>query len=728
MSTNPQAPGVVVEFMPSGNQPIEGVATAVLAIFGFTEKAEDVSEDGYTKNSIRKKAKLITSWDQYKKHFGGHVNGAYTPDAVKGFFDNGGKTAYVISLVHEKFINFNKGTAESSKNLHPAQVLVKSKPDENGNSLPSLVVKAKLGGTDGNNLIVKAIRAEEPPDAVAHRDDGFMLQVIKPGDPKPLEEHFCTMGKFKDFYVETMANGKTNKFSLIEVSVADPNANPSKCVPQFNEEFKLQGGETIETPTMFEKQKQAITEKINQLKPKEQLLIHALTSLNENANLEEQINKLLAELPEEVLPLVEKVKHTKIDAGHAKLEKEKAEKQLQQANAAKESKDKTNKVDTATTALKNADTDCLNKERELQQAEAALKSKVEGLNDRQKLCILSIQDLLDTGTPLTAQLEKTKRDRQALSVSKAQLIAPPAITTDVEGSVENREGLGALVSLDNVTLLCAPDIVGGVVNKFFDESVIKTVQGMMIKHCEQMKYRFAILDSPESCKTAQSIRDWRLNIGHDNSYAALYYPWVEVADPFEEGKKRLIPPSGHIAGLYARVDSERGVHKAPANEQLAGVIGLPINVNSAEQETLNPEGINCIRAFPGRGIRVWGARTLSLTDKSWKYINVRRLFNYVGASIDRDTQWTVFEPNDEKLWAKVRRNISAFLRNVWRSGALYGSSPEEAFYVRCDETLNDNYTRSVGQMICEIGLRPVFPAEFVIFRISQWAGPGGDEG
>jgi phage tail sheath protein FI len=187
-----------------------------------------------------------------------------------------------------------------------------------------------------------------------------------------------------------------------------------------------------------------------------------------------------------------------------------------------------------------------------------------------------------------------------------------------------------------------------------------------------------------------------------------------------------MPPSGHIAGIWARNDITRGVHKAPANEIVRGAVGLAYNMTKGEQDVLNPEGVNCIRSFPGMGIRVWGARTLS-SNPSWRYLNVRRLFNYAEKSIERGTQWVVFEPNDHRLWGKVRRDVTAFLLTMWRDGMLFGLSPEEAFFVRCDETTNPRESRDLGRLIVEIGMAPVKPAEFVIFRISQWAGPGAEE-
>lgn len=193
-------------------------------------------------------------------------------------------------------------------------------------------------------------------------------------------------------------------------------------------------------------------------------------------------------------------------------------------------------------------------------------------------------------------------------------------------------------------------------------------------------------------------------------------------DPSGNGRI-FVPPSGHMAGIYARVDANRGVHKAPANEEVLGALGLKYQISKSQQDGLNPQGVNCIRDLNGN-IRVWGARTIG-GDKNgeWKYINVRRLFLFLRESIDEGTQWAVFEPNDHNLWAKLRRNINAFLTNVWRSGALFGTTPLEAFYVKCDEETNPPEVRDEGKCVTEIGVSVVKPAEYVVFYISQWAGP-----
>lgn len=271
----------------------------------------------------------------------------------------------------------------------------------------------------------------------------------------------------------------------------------------------------------------------------------------------------------------------------------------------------------------------------------------------------------------------------------------------------NRSGLHALEEIDEVNILVTPG------------QTDPAIQDAVLTHCEKMRYRFAVLDSPEVIEDGGVDK---LPKPRDSKYGAYYFPWVEVYDPNKGNIYQ--PPSGYVAGVYSRVDEERGVHKAPANEVVRGALGLRYSVTKGEQDILNPKGINCIREMKGRGIRIWGARTIS-SDPSWRYVNVRRLFNMVEQSIEQGTQWVVFEPNDHKLWKRVTRTITAFLMRIWRSGALMGETPEQAFYVKCDAETNPPEVVDAGQLICEIGMCPVKPAEFVIFRIGQMDA-GGD--
>lgn len=292
------------------------------------------------------------------------------------------------------------------------------------------------------------------------------------------------------------------------------------------------------------------------------------------------------------------------------------------------------------------------------------------------------------------------------------------ITPDLfRGSAEARTGLAGLEAVDDVTMVACPDIVAAYQWGAATAQDVKAVQLAILNHCEIMKDRFAILDSPSGLN-AQGVLKWRMeSMNFDSKYGALYYPWVRV-----DGK--LIPPSGHIAGTYARVDSERGIHKAPANEQLRGVVELERVISRNEQDHLNPVGINCIRTFPGRGILIWGARTLS-SDAQWRYINVRRLFSNIEESILQGTQWIVFEPNDDTLWRQIRRDTTAYLTTQWRAGALFGVTADQAFYVKCDAETNPKELRDLGYCVIEVGLAPVKPAEFVVFRVSQMRDGGG---
>ena len=314
-------------------------------------------------------------------------------------------------------------------------------------------------------------------------------------------------------------------------------------------------------------------------------------------------------------------------------------------------------------------------------------------------------------------------DKQTVTVpapAPGSAAVVPVSPQEYVGDVGNRTGFGGLEAIDEVTMVAVPDLMSAYEQGAIDAEGLKTVQLGIIAHCELMGDRMAVLDPPPSLTPREAL-EWRqTGAGYDSKHATLYYPWIKVFDP-STGQNRFVPPSGHVAGVWARTDTERGVHKAPANEVLRGVVDLQMQLTKGEQDQLNPIGVNCIRSFPGRGVRVWGARTLS-SDPAWRYLNVRRLFNYLEESILIGTQWVVFEPNDERLWSRIRRNIYAFLVNEWRAGALFGSTPEEAFYVKCDQETNPTEVIDAGQVVCEIGIAPVKPAEFVIFRLSQFSG------
>jgi len=276
-----------------------------------------------------------------------------------------------------------------------------------------------------------------------------------------------------------------------------------------------------------------------------------------------------------------------------------------------------------------------------------------------------------------------------------------------DGSRRTEQGLAAL-KLDpfrDVSLVHAPGET--------DQDIATAI----VDHCEELKFRFAVLDSAKGDAGNPGDVDPRSKLSIDSSYAAYYYPWIVSSDP-RTGARKLIPPGGPVLGVYARTDTERGVFKAPANEIVRGALALQNNLTDADQDTLNPRGVNAIRSFPSRGIRVWGARTLT-SNTLWKYVSVRRLFIFLERSIYEGTQWVVFEPNDDALWARVKDTIRLFLRNQWRQGALFGAKEEDAFFITCDRTTMSQDDILNGRLICEIGIAPVRPAEFVVFRVFQ---------
>lgn len=316
--------------------------------------------------------------------------------------------------------------------------------------------------------------------------------------------------------------------------------------------------------------------------------------------------------------------------------------------------------------------------------------------------------------------------------TKGEALLPPFAEIAGEGEVVATIGMAG-GSNGSVSTITAADFIGedrGAgkrtgIQSFLDNDVVSlmaipgvtdpNVQVMLVGHCESTASRFAVLDMPKDAKKVQDM------IAHrdifDSTYAAMYHPWLTIFDPLDK-KNISIPPSGSVLGVYARSDNTRGVHKAPANEVVRGCVGLECQFNKGEQDILNPKGINLIRSFPGQGIRIWGARTAS-SDGSWKYINVRRLFIFIEESIKANTSWAVFEPNDEVLWVRVQRTISVFLNGLWRGGSLAGSTPEEAFFVNIGRDTMGQDDIDNGRLICVIGVAPVKPAEFVIFRISQ---------
>ncbi len=295
----------------------------------------------------------------------------------------------------------------------------------------------------------------------------------------------------------------------------------------------------------------------------------------------------------------------------------------------------------------------------------------------------------------------------------------------ISASGKDRKGVAVLEALDDVAIVAAPG--------YTDVDSYEA----LISHCEVLKDRVAVLDGPELINSVEQLtRVATPKAGDENTaksglrcrqsdggFAAFYFPWIKVKDPLSDSNELIsVPPSGHMAGLYARNDATRGVHNAPANYVLRGALDLCYRITSSEQEILNPAGVNCIRFFSSSGIRIWGARTIASSNSEWRYLNVRRLFCMIEESILKSTSWVVFEPNDITLWKKISRDINAFLMSLWRDGALMGVRPEDAFFVQCDAETNTQEEIDQGRVVTVIGIAPVKPAEFIIFKIGQYAG------
>jgi phage tail sheath protein FI len=286
-------------------------------------------------------------------------------------------------------------------------------------------------------------------------------------------------------------------------------------------------------------------------------------------------------------------------------------------------------------------------------------------------------------------------------------------------TTDYHKGIDTLLKVDDVNILCVPDAVGG----GFNAAATQDIQSYMVAHCEKAANRFAVLDPRQGSKPSNGIVTQRNNLTSDRGFAALYYPWIYISNPLGSGRI-LVPPSGHVAGIYANNDNTRGVFKAPANEPITSALDLEEVLTDDENGPLNEKGIDVIRAFPGQGIRVWGARTIAPSDVTqWRYVNVRRLTSFIEKSLQEGTRFAVFEPNNLTLWQTIKRLVTDFLTRIWAEGGLFGASPDKAFSVRVDEELNPPEIRALGQLIIEVTIYPTTPAEFIVFRIIQE--PGG---
>lgn len=717
MPTAYYAPGVYIEEVDKGTKPIQGVATSVTAFIGFTQRAEKFNDDELTTRSILGEPTLVTNWTQYQRYFGSYHEDAYLPYSVRGFFDNGGARCYVISI--------------RAMESHKAQKVITAQ--EGKKAVPSLLVIAKNSGLAGNDIQIKVDKASGGAKDSRDATKLLKLSVQVNGQETQLRNSAQQLNA-KNMAIEAMRKELVEKEK--EWAALNPEARKKALADDekaLNAEQQKWQDEKAKWDALEKEVKDkginlgASGEEWEQEKAKWTNKQTSLDDVRKQARAAKKDWEKLKESWEEKKAKLETSKKD-LESGKVDLASLKAE---WQASWQKETSDWAFALDDLPLwdernrkniqALANEQSDHVQVwrvkkgGRDPQPLPEPSTLTLEGGALQFDHLFLQEQNLLEETDIVAAGQDATT---EALLFDKKS-------TELYRGDEAKRKGIDGLFAIDDINLVCAPDLM-----KIYDsmsedktaaDNIVKGVQSTLLTFCANAHYPFAILDAPPK-RDVQGIAEWRMSLpGADTMYGALYYPWIKIADPFNGGRQIEIPPCGHIAGIYARSDSERGVHKAPANEPVNGALDLQLNVSKREQELLNPMGVNCIRSFPGRGIRVWGARTLALTDPSWRYINVRRLFSYVEASIERSTQWIVFEPNDQILWAKVRRDITAFLRTVWLSGALFGTTPEQAFYVKCDAETNPPELRDLGQMVCEIGMAPVKPAEFVIFRFSQWA-------
>jgi phage tail sheath protein FI len=612
--------------------------------------------------------RLVTSWLDYQRVFGGYFgSNKYLPYAVEGFFSNGGEKCYIARIV--------------KKDARTASLTLKD-TDEND----TLTVNAVGEGNWGNRVAVKVSSGTmsgfkvsvfywKKAPASLYDPDEDTSTIPRPTATEVFDNLSVTESS-PDYY-EKRVNGISNFIKLSKETGDSGNA------PYPGSSGKAQGGtaSTIQLASDASATDDAYNDmwiKIEKGTGKGQ--IRRITDYDGTT------------------------KNATVDANWSPIPDNTSEYFLYPFSSLKDGFDslvhsgtaQSGGVDNITLAVSaSADNDAYN-DMEIE--------IIEGTGSGQSRNIIDYD-----GTTKVATVDDDW-DTTPDNTSKYHITDPVLVLADYERTDTEepgkRKGLTGFAEIDEISIVYTPDA--------------QTVDGLvkaLITHCESLKDRFAVIDAAQSSSNVATL-DPRSD--DDTKYAAFYYPWINIIDP-EAGLQRLVPPGGHIAGIYARSDMERGVHKAPANEKVNGVVKLEFQITKSEQAILNPRGVNVIRAFPGRGIRVWGARTLS-SDPLWKYINVRRLFIFLEESIEEGTQWVVFEPNNEKLWARVRQTITQFLTRVWKDGALMGSTAEEAFFVKCDRTTMTQDDLDNGRLIVLIGVAPVKPAEFVIFRIAQWAG------
>lgn len=671
-----QSPGVYVEEVPSGNKPIAGVGTSTAGFLGTafavtmanTPQSTEQAPAKYTITPGNTPVR-ITNWEQFKMKFGDiQAGNKDLAHAVYGFFNNGGTACWIVRIVNSgdatvdaAFDDCNQkesmyAGAAAGYDIFSGQ---KSKIDTYAAALIATItdVRTTYGAKDHSESIKWYLEAA--------RDIVTDINTNNPALAEKITK--INQAVFALKRLPALILSVDEKMSTLFI--------PIEKVRNMLDFMNI----TALTPATEQELTDLSTADTNL--GDQRAIVNALADVN-LAGFEALCNSL------------------------AELEDTASE------------QDATDAVTAVTDIIQMADTTTVKNLKDAIDAGLVIVDKkyLAGVKDAD---IFTALQLLTTTLTTIDTNKKSIVDTHKGTLDTAKAALPATITTasSVEYTSQDWEdGLSALSKIDEVAIVAAPGVLDTV------------IQQKVVTHCVNMQDRFAIIDGQRAStkSSGYTIEDIKKDVSDgvlgsaEKGYAAIYFPWIKVYDPVTN-RKIFVPPSGHMAGIYARSDAERGVHKAPANEIVRGALGLEHELKKSEQGPLNVAGINIIRNFNGN-ITVWGGRTMADLSVSpeWKYIGSRRLFNYLKESIEDGTRWVVFEPNDMQLWAKIRRNLTAFLTNVWRSGALFGATPEQAFFVKCDAELNPPEVRDLGQVVVEIGVSLVKPAEFVIFRISQW--------
>ncbi|HEY1730360.1 MAG TPA: phage tail sheath C-terminal domain-containing protein [Terriglobales bacterium] len=717
-------PGVYVEEIDTGNKPIEGVSTSTAGFLGVAERG------GLT-------PALLTSFGDYQRAYGSYVKDAsgdhYLAYAVEGFFQNGGLRCFVQRVAHQDTVT-PANSAMSASTAVGGMAIAAAGPGAWGNNVAYQISNAGLADPTLFKLTLFYWTGTPYPDMMS---DATLTEVYDNLSSVP------TASTFYDGEINNVSN-------LITVTQTAAGRPPNNALSAGKDPNLLAGNVattavtllTVGGTLLLTAGAATVTFTVAPNPVKGPTII-TVTDLINNINLDTVVGARAYLNRTGNLTIVDPygrgtlaVTGTLAAAGVANL----------------------GTFAAAAPALNNAGTPVL------------LKGGSEGLNpnvlvsgngglmpataltDTDTLVLTSgahtipfpvnaaagpiktVSDLITAiGTDATVGAQATLDASGRLNISDPLLRGNLAVTgtlatpagqlgefaaaaaqltlADFEGNDINpasKTGLLALGDVDEISLLCCPD-------EYYFGPGNTNIAGLLTQQCESLMDRFAILEASPAAVTVESN-----NPSVNSEYAAYYYPWLTIANP-NTGVQLLVPPCGHIAGIYARSDTNVGVQKDPANEVINGIVQLQLPINNQQQAILNPKGVNCLRYFTGAGNLVWGGRTTS-TDPDWLYINVRRIFIFVETSIQRGTQWVVFDINSDPTWRRVVRSVSDFLTGLWRDGVLQGDTKDEAFFVRCDNTTMSQADIDAGRLICVIGIAPVKPAEFVIFQIGQWYG------